>query len=177
MVARDRPGAVLGLEAVVADGKQMNLTATKPPADSHHVSRQVLCRSTSMSAPYGRAPWPATRREQWRQTVVAPAASRYTRPGDARGLCAVRIATTKPRRGKFTPHQPMRESTMNTKFRRWAVRIVGTVALPAALAVGVGAASASAQPTVAAHVTSSTQQARPDYWHPAGFYYNYYQCV
>ena len=66
---------------------------------------------------------------------------------------------------------------MNTKFRRWAVRIVGTVALPAALAVGVGAASASAQPTVAAHVTSSTQQARPDYWHPAGFYYNYYQCV
>jgi len=47
---------------------------------------------------------------------------------------------------------------MNTNFRRWAAQIVGTAAVPAVLALGVGAASASTQPTAATRVAHSTQQ-------------------
>ena len=47
---------------------------------------------------------------------------------------------------------------MLTKLRpSWTGQILGTVALSSALALGVGATAASAQPRVAARVTSSTQ--------------------
>jgi hypothetical protein len=52
---------------------------------------------------------------------------------------------------------------MNTKFGRWALRITGTAAVLAPLAAGLGAASASAQPAAATHVTSSAQRAIPNY--------------
>ena len=69
---------------------------------------------------------------------------------------------------------PIKENTVNSKFRLWAARIVGGVVLPAALAVGLGAASASAQPSASTHVTSTQ---RPDHaWYIYGIYYNYGQC-
>ena len=47
---------------------------------------------------------------------------------------------------------------MSTNFRRWAARIVGTAAVPAVLALGVGASSASTQPAAATRVADSTQE-------------------
>ena len=62
---------------------------------------------------------------------------------------------------------------MSTQFRRWAVRILGSVALPAVLALGLSASAASAAPTV----TSSTQQATAhNYYARYGPFYSYNQC-
>jgi len=67
---------------------------------------------------------------------------------------------------------------MNTQFRRWAARIVGAVALPIMLTLGLGA-SAYAQPTVATSTsaTSSTQHASPlSYYKKYGPFYTYRSC-
>ena len=45
---------------------------------------------------------------------------------------------------------------MGTQLRQWAVRLFAAVALPIMLMLGLGAA-ANAQPTLASHVTSSTE--------------------
>ncbi len=69
---------------------------------------------------------------------------------------------------------------MSTQFRRWAVRILGSVALPTVLALGLSAGAASAAPTAptAPTVTSSTQQATtPNYYvRRYGPFYSYNQC-
>ena len=53
---------------------------------------------------------------------------------------------------------------MTKKVRRWALRAAGSVILPAVLVTGLGAASASAQPTgslpsIAAHVPTNKSMA------------------
>ncbi len=65
---------------------------------------------------------------------------------------------------------------MNTQLRRWALRILGAVALPVMLTLGL-AASAYAQPTVATYATSSTQHASTHYyWERYGPYYSARGC-
>jgi hypothetical protein len=77
----------------------------------------------------------------------------------------------------YIEFMPIKENTVNTKFRLWASRIVAGVVAPAALAVGLTAASASAQPSAATHVTSSTQPAIANHpWHIYRVYYNYGPC-
>ena len=57
---------------------------------------------------------------------------------------------------------------MGTQLRQWAIRLLAAVALPIMLTLGLGAA-ANAQPVLASHVTSSTQQpAAPRYWEVYG---------
>ena len=67
---------------------------------------------------------------------------------------------------------------MNTKFRRWAARMVGVAAMSAALTVGLGAGatSASAQRSTATHVSRATPIAHPDDWSVEGYFYTYADC-
>lgn len=65
---------------------------------------------------------------------------------------------------------------MSTQLRRWALRILGAVALPVMLTLGL-AVSASAQPAVATYATSSTQHASTHYyWERYGPYYSSGSC-
>jgi hypothetical protein len=69
---------------------------------------------------------------------------------------------------------------MNTKFGRWALGIIGSAAVLAPLAAGLGATPASAQPAAATHVTSSSQRdARAYSYHVYRVYSRsgYHQCV
>ena len=65
---------------------------------------------------------------------------------------------------------------MNTNFRRWAARIVGTAAVLPTLALGVGAASASTQPATATRVANSTQEATHG-WVPVDNKYRHYRAT
>ena len=62
---------------------------------------------------------------------------------------------------------------MSTKFKRWTVRIVGTAALPAVLALGLGgvaaSANAAATPTVATHSTTIQQH---HHWVVVGIFHS-----
>ena len=65
---------------------------------------------------------------------------------------------------------------MSTRLRKWAIRLLATIALPIMLTLGLSAA-ASAQPTLAPHVTTSTGYASPhSYYRTYGPYFTLGAC-